>query len=159
MARPVTCLRALSWASASLTPPSIFALARTDCSAMGSLGGGANHACLGRGLGGLVKELQQQVLGDQAAIGLARPHVRDGCVILAQRHLALDDGLPRPGLAGKRHLAMPRALGRWRHAPEADADVADLAVFQFQVEGTEGGRDVLVETLGDLVAMEQARGI
>src|SRR5882724_3120905 len=160
MASPFTCLCALSWATALLTPPfTVAAASRTGTRSSTSPPPLADDAGLGAGLGGFDEELQQQVLGDAAAIFLARAHVGNRREVLAQRTLSFGDGGARPRLALERGLAGRGTLWRWRHAAEGNADIVDDAVGELDVEGAQRGRDVLVEALRDLVAVELPAGL
>src|SRR5512139_618815 len=82
---------------------------------------------LGIGLGCFNEKLQQEPLGNEAAIRLRRPHVRNGHVVTAQRKLPFGDGRARPWLALERGFAGQGALRRRRHAAERDTDIFDDA--------------------------------
>src|SRR5882724_6256239 len=102
---------------ALLTPPFTAAAAsRTGIRSSMGPPALADDAGLGIRFGRFDKELQEEFLGREAAIGLRCPHVRDGRVVAAQRKLSLGDGRARPRLALERGFAGQGALWRRRHA-------------------------------------------
>ena len=103
----------------------------------------------------LLKEaFAQQVLCDQQAVFAAGTEVGQWREVLLERLASTLNGFGIERRADQRTLAGHCAFRNGRHAAEGDAGIVDQAVFELQVEGRTDGRDVIVETLGDLVGAE-----
>ncbi len=62
-----------------------------------------------------------------------------------------------PGLAGERSLDRGGALRDAGHAAEGDAGLGDITVLHRDVETAADGRNILIEALGQLVALQPVR--